>query len=111
MDILKKIDWNKGNGLLPVITQDYKTLQVLMLGFMNKKALQQTLQCGKMVYYSRTRKTLWLKGETSGCFQLIKKIYLDCDIDTLLITVEQIGNVCHTGNKTCFFNQIQWKKQ
>ena len=103
---LPRINWEKINGLIPVITQDYKTNKVLMLGFMNKIALEKTLKEGKVTYFSRTRKKLWQKGETSGNFQLVKEIMLDCDNDTLLIKVEQIGNVCHTGNKTCFFKKI-----
>lgn len=104
--IIKKINFKKLNGLIPVITQDYKTNKVLMLAFMNKKALRKTLKEGKITYWSRSRKKLWTKGETSGHFQLVKEIWLDCDNDSLLIKVKQIGNVCHTGNKTCFFKRI-----
>lgn len=102
----KKINWKKLNGLIPVVTQDFKTKKVLMLGFMDKEALGKTLKEGKVTYWSRTRKKLWTKGETSGNFQLVKKIFLDCDQDTLLIKVKQIGKVCHTGNSTCFFRKI-----
>ena len=94
------------NGIIPVITQDYKTNKVLMLGFMDKTALKKTLKNGKVTYLSRTRKKLWQKGEISGHFQLVKEIFLDCDNDTLLIRVRQIGNVCHTGKKTCFYQKI-----
>jgi phosphoribosyl-AMP cyclohydrolase len=104
---LPKINWEKLNGLIPVITQDLKTNKVLMLGFMNEEALKRTLKEGKVTYWSRTRKRIWQKGETSGNFQLVKEIYLDCDNDTLLIKVKQIGNVCHTGHKTCFFRKIK----
>ena len=108
---LPKINFKKLNGLLPVITQDVKTNKVLMLGFMNKEALEKTLKESKVTYWSRTKKKLWTKGETSGNFQLVKEIWLDCDSDTLLIKVKQIGNVCHTGNKTCFFKKIYGKNE
>ena len=104
-----KLNWKKLNGLIPVITQDYKTDKVLMLGFMNKEALGKTLKEGKVTYFSRTRKKLWQKGETSGNFQLVKEIFLDCDNDTLLIQVRQIGKVCHTGHKTCFYQKLYEK--
>ena len=104
--LLSLIDWKKVNGLIPVVTQDYKTENVLMLGFMNKEALGKTLKEDKVTYWSRTRKELWTKGGTSGHFQFIKGIWLDCDNDTILIKVKQIGNVCHTGRKTCFFQKI-----
>jgi len=103
---LPKLDWKKLNGLIPVVTQDFKTNKVLMLGFMNKEALKKTLKEGKVTYFSRVRKKLWTKGETSGNFQLVKEIWLDCDSDTLLIKAKPRGNVCHTGNKTCFFKKI-----
>lgn len=103
---LPKINFQKLKGLIPVITQDVKTNKVLMLGFMNREALNKTLKEGKITYWSRTRKKLWTKGETSGHFQFVKEIWLDCDNDTLLIKVKQIGNVCHTGRKTCFFQKI-----
>lgn len=110
-DLIKSINWEKLNGLIPVISQDFKTNKVLMLGFMNKEALKKTLKEGKVTYWSRTRKKLWTKGETSGHFQLVKEIWLDCDNDTILIKVKQIGNVCHTGNKTCFFQKIYEKRE
>jgi len=106
---LPNINWKKLNGLIPVVIQDFKTNKVLMLGFMNKEALKKTLKEKKVTYFSRTRKKLWTKGETSGNFQLGKEIWLDCDNDTLLIKVKQIGNVCHTGRKTCFFRKIYAK--
>ena len=108
-NIIKKIDFRKLNGLIPVITQDFKTGEVLMLGFMNKDALKKTLKESKITYWSRTRKKLWTKGETSGHFQIVKEIWLDCDNDSLLIKADQIGKVCHTGNKTCFFKKIYEK--
>ena len=102
-----KLKWGKMQGLIPVITQDFQTEEVLMLGFMNKEALRKTLEEGKVTYFSRVRKKLWTKGETSGNFQLVKEIWLDCDNDTLLIKVDQKGNVCHTGHKTCFYQKIK----
>ena len=104
---LPKLDWKKLNGLIPVVTQDFKTNKVLMLGFMNKEALKKTLKERKVTYFSRVRKKLWTKCETSGNFQLVKEIFLDCDNDTLLIKVDQKGNVCHTGHKTCFYQKIK----
>jgi len=101
-----KLNWKKLNGLIPVITQDYKTDKVLMLGFMNKEALGKTLKEGKVTYFSRTRKKLWQKGETSGHFLEVREIWVDCDNDTLLIKAKPYGSVCHTGNKTCFFKKI-----
>lgn len=101
-----KLQWKKFGGLIPVVTQDFKTKNVLMVGFMNKQALKKTLQEGRVSYFSRTRKKLWTKGETSGHFQLVKKMAVDCDNDTLLIKAKQIGNVCHTGHKTCFYRKI-----
>lgn len=105
-DFIKKVNFKKLNGLIPVITQDAKTNKILMLAFMNKNALKKTLKEGKVTYWSRTRKKLWTKGETSSNFQIVKEVFLDCDNDTLLIKVKQIGNVCHTGHKTCFFKRI-----
>lgn len=105
-DLVKSINWAKVKGLIPAVTQDYKTNKVLMLGFMSKEALKKTLKEDKVTYWSRTRKKLWTKGETSGHFQTVKEIWLDCDNDTLLIKVKQTGNVCHTGNKTCFYKKI-----
>jgi len=104
---LPKINWKKLNGLIPVVTQDYKTNKILMLGFMNKESLKKTLKEDKVTYFSRVRKKLWQKGETSGNFQLVKGVWLDCDNDTLLIKVKQIGNVCHTGHKTCFYRKLK----
>jgi len=93
-------------GLIPVIAQDYKTGEVLMLAYMNAESFQMTLETGKMVYFSRSRQKLWMKGETSGHFQYVKSMILDCDKDTLLAKVAQIGPACHTGNPTCFFTQL-----
>ena len=90
--------------------QDYRTEEVLMLAYMNEEAFSNTLRTGKMTYYSRSRNQLWLKGETSGHFQYVKSLHLDCDNDTILAKVDQIGAACHTGNKTCFFQELMKKE-
>lgn len=109
-----EIDWDKlrktPDGLIPVIAQDYKTGAVLMLAYMNKEAYYATIKTGKMNYYSRSRKAQWEKGEESGHFQYVKALYADCDYDTLLAKVSQVGVACHTGNPTCFFNEIASKE-
>ena len=105
-NLIKNLDWKKSNGLIPVIAQDFKTGKVLMLGFMNREALKKTLKEGKVTYFSRVRKKLWTKGETSGHFLQAKAIWVDCDNDTLLIRVKPQGNVCHTGHKSCFYRKI-----
>ncbi len=96
------IDFNKGNGLVPVIIQDYTSLQALMLGYMNEEAFTKTQTEGKVTFFSRSKNRLWTKGETSGHFLMVKEIKLDCDNDTLLIKVIPTGAVCHTGTQTCF---------
>ena len=97
------IDFKKGNGLVPVIIQDYKSGEILMLGFMNQEALKKTLEFKWVYFWSRERGKLWMKGEESGNKLKVKEVSIDCDADTLLLKVELIGkNVCHTGNKTCF---------
>ena len=93
-------------GLIPVVTQDYKTGQVLMLAYMNKEAYNETIASGRMTYYSRSKSRLWVKGETSGHFQYLKKLFIDCDKDTLLAKVDQIGVACHTGNPSCFYTNL-----
>jgi phosphoribosyl-ATP pyrophosphohydrolase/phosphoribosyl-AMP cyclohydrolase len=94
------------NGLIPVVTQDYKTNEVLMVAYMNEEAYNATVRSGKMTYFSRSRNELWLKGETSGHYQFVKALYADCDKDTILAKVSQIGVACHTGAYSCFFNEI-----
>ncbi len=94
------------DGMVPVIVQDYKTNDVLMLAYMNEEAFNTTIKIGKMTYYSRSRQELWIKGMTSGHIQYVKSLTADCDYDTLLARVSQIGAACHTGNRTCFFNEI-----
>ncbi|RDU23033.1 bifunctional phosphoribosyl-AMP cyclohydrolase/phosphoribosyl-ATP diphosphatase HisIE [Anaerosacchariphilus polymeriproducens] len=115
MNILKsKIAWTdfklNSDGMIPVIVQDYKTDEVLMLAYMNEEAFQKTLSCGKMTYWSRSRNELWTKGDTSGHVQYVKELLLDCDNDTILAKVSQVGVACHTGNKTCFFQEIMKKE-
>jgi phosphoribosyl-ATP pyrophosphohydrolase/phosphoribosyl-AMP cyclohydrolase len=99
------------NGLIPCITQDYQTGEVLMLAYMNRASLEQTLNTGNMVYYSRSRQKLWKKGEESGHLQFVKELWIDCDKDTILAKVAQIGAACHTGNPTCFFTPLAKQKQ
>lgn len=94
------------DGLVPVIVQHYKTGEVLMLAYMNQDAFEKTIQTGKMTYFSRSRNSLWVKGETSGHFQYLKSLSIDCDKDTILAKVEQIGPACHTGNPTCFYQSL-----
>ncbi|ABP67604.1 phosphoribosyl-AMP cyclohydrolase [Caldicellulosiruptor saccharolyticus DSM 8903] len=94
------------NGLIPVIVQDFSTNEILMLAYMNKESIDLTIETGYMHYFSRSRDKIWKKGETSGNFQKVKALYLDCDGDALLAVVEQTGVACHTGNKTCFFTNI-----
>ncbi len=93
-------------GLIPAIIQDSKTGEVLMLGYMNREALKKTIEEGKVYFYSRSRRKLWMKGETSKNYLFVTKIFTDCDRDTLLILVNPEGNVCHTGNRSCFFEEI-----
>ena len=97
------------DGLIPVIVQHYKTGEVLMMAYMNEQAYETTLKTGKMTYFSRSREKLWIKGETSGHFQYVKSLTIDCDKDTILAKVEQIGAACHTGNPTCFFQSLVGK--
>ena len=96
------IDFLKGNGLVPVIIQDDKSLQVLMLGYMNEAAFQKTKQEGKVTFFSRSKQRLWTKGESSGHFLFVQDIQLDCDNDTLLIKANPVGPTCHTGSTSCF---------
>jgi phosphoribosyl-AMP cyclohydrolase len=103
-----KLDFNKTGGLVPAIVQDYQTGEILMLAYMNPDAFNATLSTGKATYYSRSRQTLWVKGETSGNIQRIKEIYIDCDDDTVLLKVEQLGGAaCHTGHRSCFYKKVE----
>jgi len=102
-----ELDFKKGNGLVPAIAQDYKTNEVLMLAYMNASAFKETLKTGNATYYSRSRKVLWKKGETSGHVQHVKEIRVDCDNDTILLKVDQLGDAaCHKGYKSCFFSKV-----
>jgi phosphoribosyl-ATP pyrophosphohydrolase/phosphoribosyl-AMP cyclohydrolase len=94
------------DGMIPVVVQDHRTNEVLMVAYMDEKAYYHTLKTGRMTYYSRSRKEQWVKGETSGHYQYVKSLIVDCDNDTLLAKVEQIGAACHTGNRTCFFQPV-----
>ena len=105
-DIIEQVDFEKGNGLVPTIVQDYKTKDVLMLAYMSKESLRKTLEGNTTWFYSRSRNELWNKGATSGHFQYVKEIKIDCDNDTILILVEQTGAACHTGNKSCFYRDL-----
>lgn len=98
------------DGMVPVIVQDYRTEEVLMLAYMNEEAFWRTINSGKMTYYSRSRREIWMKGETSGHIQYVKSLSADCDYDTILAKVSQIGPACHTGNRSCFFNPIVKKE-
>ena len=108
------ISWEEfkknSDGMVPVIVQDYKTHAVLMLAYMNKEAYEKTLSTGKMTYWSRSRDELWIKGDTSGHYQYVKSLTADCDKDTILAKVSQVGAACHTGSYSCFFNSIMEKE-
>ena len=101
------IDFKKTGGLIPAIVQDFETGEVLMLAYINKEAWEATLSTGKATYFSRSRQKLWIKGETSGNIQIVKEIMIDCDDDTVLFKVEQVGGAaCHTGYKSCFYKKV-----
>ncbi len=101
-------NFDKMGGLVPAIAQDYKTGEVLMLAFMNQQAWEATLSTGKATYWSRTRQELWVKGQTSGNQQRVKEIRLDCDEDTVLLKIEQLGGAtCHTGHRSCFHKIVK----
>lgn len=108
-----KIDFEKGDGLIPVIIQDASTHEVLMLGYMNRESWEKTLETKRATFWSRSRRKLWTKGETSGHVQEVKEIYIDCDGDTLLLKINQIGGAaCHTGFRSCFHHRHEkgeWK--
>ena len=102
---LSAIRYN-AEGLVPVVAQDATSGEVLMLAWMNEEAVRLTLATGQVTYWSRSRKALWRKGESSGHTQTLREFWVDCDGDTLLLKVQQTGPACHTGEKTCFFNKI-----
>ena len=104
---IQELDFKKGGGLIPVVVQDFKSKEVLMLAYTNIEALEKTIRTGYAHYWSRSRNKLWMKGETSGHVQKVKGILVDCDYDALLFLVEQKGNVCHTGRETCFHNRLK----
>jgi phosphoribosyl-AMP cyclohydrolase len=105
--LLQEISWNE-QGLIPVIAQDWQTGEVLMLAWMNHDALQLTISEGRAIYWSRSRQALWRKGEESGHVQYLKELRIDCDADTVLLKVEQIGGIaCHTGRRHCFFQRLE----
>lgn len=102
------LDFDKTDGLIPAIAQDFATGDVLMMAYMNRQAWEATLRTGKATYFSRSRQKLWIKGESSGHLQVVKEIWIDCDKDTVLLKVEQLGGAaCHTGYRTCFFRQVK----
>lgn len=103
-----KLDFEKASGLIPAIAQDYETGEVLMMAYMNEAAFKETVKSGRATYYSRSRRTLWKKGETSGHVQEVREIRVDCDNDTVLLKVNQIGGAaCHKGYKSCFFSIVE----
>jgi phosphoribosyl-AMP cyclohydrolase len=105
--LLDAISWS-ADGLIPVVAQEHKSGRVLMLAWMNREALATTIREGRAVYWSRSRRKLWRKGEESGHVQRVREIRLDCDNDTLLLMVEQVGGIaCHTGRESCFFQRLQ----
>jgi len=100
-------DFRKGDGLLPAIAQDSDTGEVLMMAYMNEESYQETIETGRAVYFSRSRSKLWRKGEESGHVQQVQAIYLDCDLDTILLKVQQLGDAaCHKGYRSCFYRQV-----
>src|SRR5438270_1749053 len=102
------VDFDKAGGLVPVVAQDAETGTVLMLAWMNREAFEETLRTGRAVYFSRSRNRLWRKGEESGHVQEVKGVYVDCDADTILVKVNQLGGAaCHEGYKSCFFRQVE----
>ena len=105
-ELFEKLDFKKGNGLIPVVVQDAQTKETLMLAYANREAVEKTLNTGFATYWSRSRGKLWVKGETSGHTQKICSVSADCDYDALLYVVEQKGVVCHTGATTCFHNKL-----
>ena len=104
--VLHELPWN-ADGLLPAIAQQYDSGEVLMMAWMNREALQETLDKGRVCYWSRSRQALWRKGESSGQVQMLKELRFDCDGDTILLKVDQTGPACHTGRRDCFFNRVQ----
>jgi phosphoribosyl-AMP cyclohydrolase len=104
---IAEIDFAKGDGLVPVVTQEAKTGKVLMLAYANKQAVENTMKTKKATYWSRSRNELWVKGDTSGHVQKVRRVLVDCDNDTLLYVVDQVGPACHTGKHSCFFTKLE----
>ena len=102
-----RVDFEKGNGLVPAVVQDADSGEVLMLGYMNQESLEKTIKTGLVTYWSRSRNELWTKGETSGHYQHVQEIRIDCDEDTLLLKVRQDGAACHTGHRSCFYRLLE----
>jgi phosphoribosyl-AMP cyclohydrolase len=100
------LNFDKLGGLVPVVAQDYQTGEVLMLAFMNEEAWRATLETGRATYYSRSRKSIWIKGETSGNVQYVKEIRIDCDDDAIVLKIQQVGAACHTGHRSCFHKKV-----
>jgi len=113
MQDLDQIDWSKGDGLIPAIVQDADTGEVLMMAYMNRQSLEDSIRTRRTHFWSRSRQKYWMKGESSGHVQEITAIYLDCDADTILIKARQHGAACHEGYKNCFFRKLndagQWE--
>jgi phosphoribosyl-AMP cyclohydrolase len=105
-EVLDGLPWN-ADGLLPAIAQQYDSGEVLMLAWMNRQALEETLATGRVCYWSRSRQSFWRKGESSGQVQMLKELRLDCDGDTILLKVDQTGPACHTGRRDCFYNKVE----
>jgi phosphoribosyl-AMP cyclohydrolase len=103
------IDFTKGNGVVPVVAVDHASQRVLMFAYMNREAFEETVATGRACYFSRSRERLWRKGEESGNFQVVKEIRIDCDADTIVLMVEQMGDgaACHTGHESCFFRRLE----
>ncbi len=105
-EVIEKLPYN-ADGLIPAIAQQFDSKEVLMMAWMNQTSIEETLDTGRVCYYSRSRQQLWRKGESSGQVQLLKEMRLDCDGDTILLQVDQTGPACHTGRKSCFYNLIK----
>lgn len=105
MQFIEQLKFNE-QGLIPAIVQDAQTGEVLMMAWMNREALQRTIETGKATYWSRSRQKFWVKGETSGHFQEVEAVYVDCDADVVLLKVRQEGAACHEGYRSCFFRQV-----
>ncbi|QGU96537.1 phosphoribosyl-AMP cyclohydrolase [Clostridium bovifaecis] len=106
-ELLSLVDFHKGEGLVPAIVQDFQNGEVLMMAYMNKESLERTLSTGTTWFWSRSRQEFWNKGATSGHYQYVKSINIDCDGDTILVKVEQLGSACHTGSRSCFYRKVE----